>query len=45
MAVLAGDKLARLHAHLSEGAHQAKTGQFVKNFSMDKLIQHLDDET
>jgi aryl-alcohol dehydrogenase-like predicted oxidoreductase len=45
LAVLAADKLARLHTHLSEGAHQAKTGQFVKNFSMDKLIQHWDDET
>lgn len=44
MAVLTGDKLARLSEQLNEGACQAKAGQFVKNFSMDKLIQQLDDD-
>ena len=35
-------KLDALRAHLSEGEIQAKNGDFVDNFSMDKLIDDLD---
>ena len=37
-------KLDVLRAHLAEGEKQAQQGEFVENFSMDALIQELDDE-
>lgn len=37
-------KLDALRAHLSQGAQQAKTGNFVDSFSMDSLINDLDNE-
>ena len=37
-------KLDVLRAHLAEGEKQAQRGEFVENFSMDGLIQELDDE-
>lgn len=38
------DKLNALRSHLAEGEVQANNGEFVENFSMDKLIQELDTE-
>lgn len=38
-------KLEALRAHLTQGAEQAKSGNFVKDFSMDSLIKDLDKET
>lgn len=38
------DKRAALRLHLAEGEAQAKDGLFIKNFSMDKLINELDME-
>ena len=38
-------KLEALRAHLSEGAIQAKNGEFVDDFSMDSLIKDLDTES
>lgn len=38
-------KLEALRTHLSQGAEQARTGEFVDNFSMDALINDLDSET
>lgn len=38
-------KLAALRTHLSEGARQADAGLFVDNFSIEKLIEELDDES
>ena len=38
-------KLEALRAHLSEGASQAKHGNFVDDFSMDSLIADLDAES
>ena len=35
-------KLEALRTHLSQGAEQAKTGNFVDEFSMDRLIDDLD---
>ena len=35
-------KLEALRAHLTEGARQAKAGEFVDDFSMDGLIDELD---
>ena len=35
-------KLEALRAHLSEGANQAHSGEYVENFSMDGLINELD---
>ena len=37
-------KLDALRAHLAQGAQQARTGDFVDNFSMDALISDLDNE-
>lgn len=37
-------KLDTLRAHLMQGAEQAKSGQFVDNFSMNSLINDLDNE-
>ena len=38
------DKLFALRLHLSEGEIQAKNGKFVKNFSINVLIENLDKE-
>ncbi len=37
-------KLDALRTHLAQGAQQAKTGDFVDSFSMDSLINDLDNE-
>ena len=37
-------KLEALRSHLSQGAEQAKSGEFVDDFSMDALISDLDNE-
>jgi antitoxin ParD1/3/4 len=37
-------KLEALRAHLTQGAQQAKSGDFVDDFSMDTLISDLDNE-
>jgi antitoxin ParD1/3/4 len=37
-------KLEALRAHLVQGAQQAKSGDFVDDFSMDTLISDLDNE-
>ena len=37
-------KLEALRAHLAEGAEQAKSGEFVDDFSMDSLIGDLDNQ-
>ena len=37
-------KLEALRTHLAQGAQQAKTGEFVNDFSMDALISDLDNE-
>ena len=37
-------KLAALQTHLAQGAKQAQQGDFVENFSMDGLIEELDNE-
>lgn len=37
-------KLDALRAHLAEGAAQARGGQFVEDFSMDRVIASLDGE-
>ena len=37
-------KLEALRAHLAQGALQAKSGNFVENFSMDSLINDLDND-
>jgi len=37
-------KLDALRSHLKQGAEQAQSGAFVKDFSMDSLIQDLDSE-
>lgn len=36
------DKLAALRLHLAEGESQAEKGEFVKDFSMSKIIEELD---
>ncbi|MGP5562425.1 type II toxin-antitoxin system ParD family antitoxin [Vreelandella alkaliphila] len=38
-------KLEALRTHLAQGAEQARTGEFVDDFSMDALINDLDSET
>lgn len=38
-------KIEALRTHLSEGAAQAKNGEFVDDFSMDSLINDLDAES
>ena len=37
-------KIEALRAHLSQGAAQAKAGDFVEDFSMEVLIDDLDKE-
>jgi antitoxin ParD1/3/4 len=37
-------KLEALRSHLAEGAAQAARGDFVPNYSVQKLIQDLDNE-
>jgi len=37
-------KLEALRTHLSQGAQQAKAGEFIDDFSMDALINDLDNE-
>ena len=37
-------KLDALRNHLAQGANQAKSGEFVDNFTMDALINDLDNE-
>ena len=38
-------KLEILRAHLGEGATQARNGEFIGDFSMDRLIHGLDAES
>lgn len=38
-------KLEALRVHLSEGATQARNGEFADNFSVDSLINDLDAES
>jgi len=35
-------RLSALRAHLAEGEAQARQGEFVEDFSMDKLLTELD---
>ena len=37
-------KLEALRSHLAQGAAQAIAGNFIDNFSMDSLINDLDNE-
>lgn len=37
-------KLEALRAYLKEGAEQAERGEFVKDYSIDKIIEELDTE-
>ncbi len=37
-------KIEALRNHLAQGAEQARVGEFVDNFSMDSLINDLDNE-
>ena len=37
-------KLEALRYHLAQGAQQAKAGEFIDDFSMDALINDLDNE-
>ncbi len=37
-------KLAALRAHLDEGARQAAAGEFVEDFSIEAIIDELDNE-
>ncbi|MCJ8274995.1 MAG: type II toxin-antitoxin system ParD family antitoxin [Psychrosphaera sp.] len=37
-------KLEALRSHLDQGEQQVQRGEFVEDFSMDSLIQELDDE-
>lgn len=37
-------KLEALRAHLDEGTHQARRGEFVEAYSIKSLISDLDDE-
>ena len=38
-------KLDALRMHLTDGANQAKTGEFVDNFSASSLIESLEAES
>lgn len=38
-------KIEALRTHLAQGAEQARSGEFVDDFSMDSLINDLDRET
>ncbi|MES9858645.1 MAG: type II toxin-antitoxin system ParD family antitoxin [Sedimenticola sp.] len=37
-------KLNALRSHLAQGAEQARAGEFVDDFTMDALINDLDNE-
>lgn len=37
-------RIDALRAHLSEGAGQARRGEFVQDYSIDALLQDLDQE-
>ena len=37
-------KVEALRAHLGQGEAQAKRGEFVKNYSIESIIQGLDEE-
>ena len=37
-------RLEALRTHLAEGADQARRGEFVDDYTIDKLIAELDDE-
>ncbi len=37
-------KLNALRSHLTQGAEQSRAGEFVDNFTMDTLINDLDNE-
>jgi len=37
-------KLEALQTHLAQGTEQARAGEFVDNFSMEALINDLDNE-
>ena len=37
-------KLDALRSHLAQGAKQAESGEFADNFTMDALIDDLDNE-
>ena len=37
-------KLEALRVHLAQGAQQAKAGEFIDDFSIDALINDLDNE-
>ncbi|MCY4356538.1 MAG: type II toxin-antitoxin system ParD family antitoxin [Gammaproteobacteria bacterium] len=37
-------KLNALRSHLDQGAKQSETGEFIDNFTMDTLINDLDNE-
>ena len=38
------NKIEALRSHLAQGAKQARAGEFVDDFSMDSLINDLDNE-
>ena len=38
-------KLEIIRGHLGEGASQARNGEFIGDFSMDRLIHGLDAES
>lgn len=38
------DKRTTLRLHLAEGETQAGNGEFIKDFSLDRLIRNLDME-
>jgi len=38
------NKLDALRSHLAQGAKQAESGEFAENFTMDALINDLDNE-
>jgi len=37
-------RVEALRAHLAEGAHQARAGEFVEDFSLSQLIRDADSE-
>ncbi len=37
-------KLDALRTHLAQGAKQARNGEYIDNFSMDTLLNDLDNE-
>ena len=38
------DKLSSLRAYLADGADQARRGEFVEDYSIDNIIDELDNE-